>query len=226
MGIFKSICEDSLDFDNELFRNPPYPLAMDIEELTSPSITSRKAIRFRKHPHLSTPPRPQNAWVLFRRNYTELLKLKGDKMNNGDISRLAADEWRRQPPKVLKFFELLETRAKEKNKKLYPGYKFSPKRRTNFKQNHQIEKELHSENSVNQIDTTPEEMSLVDNLSEDLYFLEGSNPPNDFLLYNEYSYVENLEMINNQSSQQAIFDQTFDQDGFDISEYINLELTY
>src|SRR5260363_365341 len=130
MGIYKSICEDSLDLDNELFSNPPYPLAMDIEELTSPPKTSRKAIRFRKHPHLSTPPRPQNAWVLFRRNYTELLKLKGDKMNNGEISRVAADEWRRQPPKVLKFFELLETQAKEKHKVLYPGYKFSPKKRS------------------------------------------------------------------------------------------------
>ncbi|CAG8810507.1 2324_t:CDS:2 [Gigaspora margarita] len=200
MGIYKSICEDSLDLDNELFSNPPYPLAMDIEELTSPPKTSRKAIRFRKHPHLSTPPRPQNAWVLFRRNYTELLKLKGDKMNNGEISRVAADD-------------------------IVSRIQVSPKKRSKHNTS-QTHTELHSLNSEIQIDTTPEKISFADKFSEEVYFLKVSNPHNDFLQYNEHSNVENLEMINNPTSQQAIVDQTFDQDGFDISEFINLELTY
>ncbi|CAG8487940.1 14365_t:CDS:2 [Dentiscutata heterogama] len=97
-GLYKSFFENSSD--DELFsEKPPYPLGMDIEELISPPETSRTTVKYKKHPDLSNPPRPQNDWVLFRRNFTALLKLNGIKMKNTKISSLAADEWRRQPPK-------------------------------------------------------------------------------------------------------------------------------
>ncbi|CAG8477083.1 37122_t:CDS:1 [Racocetra persica] len=236
---FMNVYENSLD--NELFRNPPYPLAMKIEELILPPKNSRKATKNRKKPYSTPPPRPQNSWVLFRRNFTELhKKSKGTKITNSEISRLAAEEWRNQPGKVRQFFEILETFAKEKHKEAYPGYQFRPKKKEKPKS-----KKIHHNKcdiiqfqisqSHNEV-TKPEETSIncADNFSEYFNTLEASenidfNFPynNDFHIYNDfYFYTPNfndhfndLEMLNNSFFQQTP-DQTSDQDYVNFSDYI------
>ncbi|KAF0421495.1 MATA-HMG [Gigaspora margarita] len=113
---------------NEFFScSLPYELTIEIEELVSPPKNSRKAAKFRKDPS-SSPPRPQNAFLLFRRDFYARLKLNKIKISNGDVSRLASEEWKKLPNEVLRFFGVLEKLAKDRHKQVYPGYKYSPKK--------------------------------------------------------------------------------------------------
>ncbi|CAG8785002.1 14325_t:CDS:1 [Gigaspora margarita] len=123
----KCCYENSL---NEFYGgSPPYDLTIKIEELILPPKNSRKAAKFRKDPSSSSPPRPQNAFLLFRRDFYAKLTLKQTKMRTGEVSRLASEEWRKQPKEVLWFFEILEKLAKDKHSQEYPDYKYSPKKR-------------------------------------------------------------------------------------------------
>ncbi|CAG8592335.1 23529_t:CDS:1 [Cetraspora pellucida] len=144
MGIYKSLNENS--FCNELFSRPPYPLTLEVDDLIAPS-NPRKAKKHQKNPYLS-PPRPQNSFFLFRRDFAAKLKQKGVKLKNSEISQLAAAEWHKQPQNVLCFFEVLENLAKEKHSQLYPNYKFTPRK----------EKSKNSEKSP--------KYNVTDNLSE------------------------------------------------------------
>ncbi|KAF0559083.1 MATA-HMG [Gigaspora margarita] len=109
--------------------SPPYDLTIKIEQLILPPKNSRKAAKFRKDPSSSSPPRPQNAFLLFRRDFYAKLTLKQTKMRTGEVSRLASEEWRKQPKEVLRFFEILEQLAKDRHSQEYPDYKYSPKKR-------------------------------------------------------------------------------------------------
>ncbi|CAG8688733.1 15017_t:CDS:1, partial [Racocetra fulgida] len=128
MGISKSCYENS--FDNELISSPlpPYQLTIEIEELVSPPKNSRKAKKFQKNPHSTSPPRPQNDFILFRRDFYAKLRVEGIKMKNGDISRLVSEVWNQQPNEVRRYFKLLEKLAIERHNEAFPDYKYSPKK--------------------------------------------------------------------------------------------------
>ncbi|KAF0559085.1 hypothetical protein F8M41_007052 [Gigaspora margarita] len=83
--------------DDELLRNPPYPLAFTVEDL----ILSSNSLR--------------------------------SQAKRIELSGLASEEWRDQPPKVKKFFELLVKKAKDKHKEAYPDYTYDPDRSKKIK---------------------------------------------------------------------------------------------
>ncbi|CAG8439785.1 8088_t:CDS:1 [Cetraspora pellucida] len=188
MGILKSCYENS--FDNELFSSPhpPYQLFLEIDELISPPKSSRKAKKFLKNPH-SSPPRPQNAFLLFRRNIYAKLRHEGTKMKNGDISRFASKEWHKQPKEVLRYFEILEQMAKDKHNEMYPDYKYSPKKNNG--------KKSKSKKTIN-FDVTSEEPEknletpIIENINvSDPTISESTNF--DFQLYSPYEITNNFE---------------------------------
>jgi len=53
--------------------------------------------------------------------------------NSQIICKKVGEEWRRQPPIVKRFFQILQKIAFEKHKALYPDYKYTPKKRKSFK---------------------------------------------------------------------------------------------
>ncbi|CAG8512323.1 1080_t:CDS:2 [Diversispora eburnea] len=75
--------------------------------------------------------RPQNSWVLFRKDYEAnkrnqfpdtLFKMKTVSINAGDV-------WKNQSSQVKRYFEILLKLALAKHKIMYPDYKYTPKRR-------------------------------------------------------------------------------------------------
>ncbi|CAG8811691.1 16310_t:CDS:1, partial [Racocetra persica] len=88
-----------ISFEDELSNSPPYPLTLKFNELIAPSKTSRTTRRHEKNPDSLPPPRPQNAFFLFRRDFNEKLKQRGIKLKFEEFSRLAGKEWRKQPQK-------------------------------------------------------------------------------------------------------------------------------
>ncbi|CAG8702165.1 5810_t:CDS:1 [Gigaspora margarita] len=113
--------------EHALLQNPPYQLTLSLSELLSPARKNRK----NKSKPENKIPRPQNAWVLFRKDYEANQRMrfpdKALKMKN--VSTDAGDVWRNQPSKVKRFFEILSRLAHEQHKALYPGYKYTPKKK-------------------------------------------------------------------------------------------------
>ncbi|CAG8509733.1 6063_t:CDS:2 [Racocetra fulgida] len=86
--------------------NPPYRLVLPLDILLAPS---RRSLT-----HL---PRPQNSFLLFRKDYNERIRLsnrnKSKKLSVKTISENAKLEWSQQPLIVKNFFKVL---AKEADK--------------------------------------------------------------------------------------------------------------
>lgn len=139
----------------ELLQNPPYKLTLSFEELISPAENINKPSRTIKKTQFSTimnnnskvtstvtlinknatyikTPRPQNAWVLFRKDYgaNQRLKFPGKVLKMRNISTDASENWRNETIKVRRFFYVLSKLAYEKHKSIYPNYKYIPKKRT------------------------------------------------------------------------------------------------
>ncbi|CAG8610202.1 8208_t:CDS:1, partial [Scutellospora calospora] len=115
-------------YDKLLTMSPPIELFMTVDELTSPAYNSRRAKQYRKNPSSITPPRPPNGFVLYRKNCYAEIKLTGTKTKNENVSSLASQRWK-ENPQIHYYFEIAAEAAKERHNLLYPGYKYSPKRK-------------------------------------------------------------------------------------------------
>ncbi|CAG8439117.1 9263_t:CDS:2 [Funneliformis caledonium] len=109
----------------------PYVLTLPLEELLVPKLSIRGKI-----------PRPQNAWMLFRKDFTAGIKLlpmhDNKKLCVQEISSLASKSWKQQPPEVKQFFEILRMAAKETHNLHYPNYRYRPERK--LKKNTPVDK--------------------------------------------------------------------------------------
>lgn len=108
--------------ERNLLENPPYHLSLSHEQL----------LGFKNKSRLSKPPpRPQNAWVLYRKNFEEFLRLQDPDVvyRLEDVSKEAGSQWRQEPTKVKEYFHALSKKAQEKHRLVYPDYVYNPKRR-------------------------------------------------------------------------------------------------
>ncbi|CAG8521584.1 4090_t:CDS:1 [Paraglomus occultum] len=84
----------------------------------------------RKSSNKSSPPRPQNAWLLFRRDFE--CRVRSQRPNElhtlNKISKTAAESWKIQPEKVKQYFNVLSKLASYKHKAMYPEYVYNPKK--------------------------------------------------------------------------------------------------
>jgi hypothetical protein len=114
--------------ENLLINDPPYKLTLSLKDLLSPARKTRK----NKNKSDDKVPRPQNAWVLFRKDYEANQRAnfpdKALKMKN--VSTDAGEVWRNHPIKVKRYFETLSRLAHAQHKILYPNYKYNPKKKS------------------------------------------------------------------------------------------------
>ncbi|CAG8595355.1 13883_t:CDS:1, partial [Cetraspora pellucida] len=116
-------------FCEEIFKiKPPYTLTLTVEELISPCLNSRRALQYQKDPETCKPPRPPNAYMLFRKNCNAEIKLTKANLNLKEISRLASQKWDVQNAAVKHYFGNLAEAAKEKHIERYKNYKYVPKK--------------------------------------------------------------------------------------------------
>ncbi|GBC47811.2 mating-type MAT1-1-3 [Rhizophagus irregularis DAOM 181602=DAOM 197198] len=69
-------------------------------------------------------PRPQNPWVLYRKNISK--GLIGLNMSTGEISGIASNFWNEIPERESQFWTELSHITKEIHSIEYPNYKYSP----------------------------------------------------------------------------------------------------
>ncbi|CAG8556880.1 3649_t:CDS:1 [Paraglomus occultum] len=113
-------------FERNLIRTPPYTLTLSPESLLDPTKKCRKN-RVRKS---TTPPRPQNAWVIFRKNFEGRLRAqdRNKTYTIQEISKMAGKDWKNQPMEVKQYFDALSKLAQQRHKMTYPDYSYKPKR--------------------------------------------------------------------------------------------------
>jgi len=103
-------------------------LGMSAEELLAPS---------KKKNSKPKPPRPQQSFILFRKNFRTLNK----SMKFEDVSAQARMEWKTAPPVVREYFEMLSGEAKKRHSIKYPNYKYEPRRNPDvFKRHHEVQR--------------------------------------------------------------------------------------
>ncbi|CAG8438482.1 1597_t:CDS:2 [Diversispora eburnea] len=137
--------------DLELILNPPYQLTLSLDSLLLPARINH---RNRKN-KINKIPRPQNAWILFRKDYeaNKRIKFPDQLFKMKTISINAGDEWKIQSSQVKRYFEILSKLALEKHKIIYPDYKYTPKRRSNSNKDLVFHKTLvlGEDNQINKI---------------------------------------------------------------------------
>ncbi|CAG8531787.1 12825_t:CDS:1 [Ambispora gerdemannii] len=99
----------------------PYNLTLTIEELTKPSA--------KKHENPGKPPRPQNSWIIFRKDYEANIRLLNPdvKQNVIHTAKGCSVKWKSQSIEVKNFFKILEKIACKNHEQIYPNYKYRPK---------------------------------------------------------------------------------------------------
>lgn len=125
----RNTLEESFDtLINRLTTNPPYKLTLTVDELLAPS---KKNFRSRSRSK-SIPPRPQNVFILFKKDLTARLKLESSNndLSLSRISSVAKATWENLPNEARQFFEILYLACIEKHKSLYPGYRYTPKKKS------------------------------------------------------------------------------------------------
>ncbi|CAG8583650.1 9497_t:CDS:2 [Paraglomus brasilianum] len=111
--------------EQELLRNPPYALSISFDNILNPI---RKGCRNSSKKNI--PPRPQNAWILFRRNFESRARSQrpGGMYTLKEISKTAGESWKAQPDKVKRYFNVLSKLALYRHKVMYPGYIYNSRK--------------------------------------------------------------------------------------------------
>ncbi|KAF0404708.1 MATA-HMG [Gigaspora margarita] len=129
------------------YGRPPYQLSRSeiVERIIAETIDDATLTKIKKHttlplPELITPsvnvrtvknPRPQNSFVIYRRNVqAEIAKEKGATAAGrlDYVSKFAATKWKQESQEVKELYGFLAICAKKVHDFMYPGYVYQPKR--------------------------------------------------------------------------------------------------
>nr|CAG8609360.1 9031_t:CDS:2 [Entrophospora candida] len=74
------------------------------------------------------PPRPPNAFILYRRAKQPGIVAKNQGISNNDVSKEIGRMWHEEPPEVRQKFQRMADAAKQEHMKKYPEYRYRPRR--------------------------------------------------------------------------------------------------
>ncbi|KZV82139.1 hypothetical protein EXIGLDRAFT_627509, partial [Exidia glandulosa HHB12029] len=93
----------------------------------SPSLTIAKVKA------VKGPPRPPNAWILYRSDKLKELEQKGGpnrpRRPQAVISKEISVMWKNETHEIKRHYEYLSDLRKAEHQRLYPGYRFQPVKR-------------------------------------------------------------------------------------------------
>ncbi|KAF0429702.1 MATA-HMG [Gigaspora margarita] len=220
-----SSCANGYSFQNEYVINDeqkhtvPYKLSLNIDDLINPSKTSRRSKK------TNDPPRPQNCFVLFRRDFEVKYRLlhKDENIFSKKISSLAAESWNVQPPSVRFFFKQLEVKALNKHQEMFPNYRYQPNKKKQNPNNVLGESCLNFVTSQSQVIESPTQTSPILNVPTTKVSNNDTNVvvdySNTFIQEDDSSYSFNYTFIQEDDFRYN-FNNTFIQE-VDFNYYFN-----
>lgn len=114
--------------DEEIVSN--YDFTLDIETLLMNPMTRERAKNYKKTGFIR-PPRPQNSFILYRRNKTAELDLVG--LKSAEKSKIISELWKGEPENVKEVFSALSRMAEVKYIERYGKVKYQPNRKSKQK---------------------------------------------------------------------------------------------
>ncbi|KAF8547272.1 hypothetical protein OG21DRAFT_1490375 [Imleria badia] len=75
------------------------------------------------------PPRPRNAWIIYRSYHFSLIRQETGRMSQANVSKRISEMWRNETEEVKRHFEQEAEAEKARHQELYPDYRFCPKRK-------------------------------------------------------------------------------------------------
>ncbi|CAG8479152.1 1758_t:CDS:1 [Paraglomus occultum] len=126
----------------DLLLNPPYMLTQSLDALLDPNQRQRK-----RDKDSTTPPRPKNSWIIFRKDFESLLRaLYPDECYSiQTISKLAGEIWKDLPDVVKQYFDVLAKLARQRHKDAYPNYTYKPRQRRQARRANWLFKEVNKD---------------------------------------------------------------------------------
>src|SRR6266540_1772470 len=111
------------------------PANLNLWNIYYPRFHLMDLISTRRNPFSArkNPPRPPNSFFLMKNCYMLELRLLGYRFSMPDVCRQAKLIWHDIPQEVKDRYDQLAFQAQILHQEIFPGYKFSPKKRTTFK---------------------------------------------------------------------------------------------
>ncbi|CAG8567914.1 350_t:CDS:1 [Paraglomus brasilianum] len=130
-------------FEIILLNWPPYNLTLSLDVLLNPTYKGHiKQRRCKSHvrQRQPLPPRPQNAWILYRRDFEYRLRAQFPTIlyTIHDVSKIAGDQWKVQSDVVKEYFCVLSKLAREQHRLAFPDYVYKPKRTKQREKNGEV----------------------------------------------------------------------------------------
>ncbi|KIJ19098.1 hypothetical protein PAXINDRAFT_70028, partial [Paxillus involutus ATCC 200175] len=72
------------------------------------------------------PPRPPNAWILYRSDKLKDLPPSKERRAQADVSKLISNLWKNETEQVKLEYERMADARKAEHQRLYPSYRFQP----------------------------------------------------------------------------------------------------
>ena len=116
------------------FPYPPYYLPFHpwsaLYQMAGPSRSTPAAGSSRHEEYKVQPPRPANAWILYRSyQFSEIRKHNTERLSQAEVSKRIAYMWKHETEEVKRGFEQLAEAEKLKHQQLYPDYRFCPQKK-------------------------------------------------------------------------------------------------
>jgi len=74
------------------------------------------------------PPRPPNAFILYRKDKQKSVQEREVGITNNEVSKVIGDMWKQETKEVKDHYQALAQQSREQHQKEYPGYKYAPRR--------------------------------------------------------------------------------------------------
>lgn len=88
------------------------------------------------------PPRPPNAFILYRKNQQAHILRQNANLCNNDVSRIIGSMWNGESPAVKQRFHLLAQEMKEKHRAMYPMYRYCPRKTQRKRRNTKSQEQM------------------------------------------------------------------------------------
>lgn len=109
---------------------PAMPVAVPLRQTLLPHYVIRptKRVKTTKQSTVKGPPRPPNAFILYRKNQQAHILQQNAGLCNNDVSRIIGSMWNGESPAVKQRFHLLAQEMKERHRAMYPMYRYCPRK--------------------------------------------------------------------------------------------------
>lgn len=142
----------------------PFHHWLALYQMAGPS-RSAPAGSSRHEEYKTQPPRPPNAWILYRSHQFSLIRQTKERVSQAEVSKRIAYMWKHEEESVKQQFEQQAEAEKLKHQQQYPDYRFCPQRKQDKLRCKEEMKQSRRAKKLKAPDATPPDANVNTNAS-------------------------------------------------------------